>query len=89
MLFPPISVQGTVERELNLPGIESLKSMHISPKKITFTVSSGTSTKIIETVTFNSPITDINFRIQPTDTYPLELMPIATVEFLEALSQFD
>ena len=87
MLFPPFSVQGTVERELNLTGIESLKAMHISPKKITFTVSSGSSTQIIEAITFNSPITDVNFRMQPTDTYPLELMPIATVEFLEGLSQ--
>ena len=87
MLFPPVSIQGKVDRELNLPGIESLKALHISPEKISFTLITGDSTQTIDTITFNSPATDVHFRIQPTDTYPLELMPIATVEFLEALAQ--
>ncbi len=86
MLYPPVSIKGAVERELNLPGIESLKSLRISPEKISFTIGTGDSAQTYDTITFNSPTTDVNFRIQPTDTYPLELMPIATVEFLEALA---
>ncbi len=87
MLYPPVSIQGAVERELNLHGIESLKSVCISPEKISFTIGTDDSVQTFDIITFNSPTTDVNFRIQPTDTYPLELMPIATVEFLEALAQ--
>ncbi len=87
MLYPPISVQGTITRELNLPGIETLKSFSVTPEKISFTINHNDSLQTIDVITFNSPITDVNFRISPDDDYPLELMPMATVEFLEGFAQ--
>ena len=87
MLYPPISVQGTITRELNLPGIETLKSFSVTPEKISFTINHNDSLKTIDVITFNSPVTDVNFRISPDDDYPLELMPMATVEFLEGFAQ--
>jgi len=87
MLYPPISVQGSTTRELNLPGIETLKSFSVTPEKISFTISQDDSQQIIDIITFNSPVMDVNIRISPDDDYPLELMPMATVEFFEGLAQ--
>ncbi|MHA2175785.1 MAG: hypothetical protein ACXACP_05590 [Candidatus Hodarchaeales archaeon] len=87
MLFPPITIQGTTERELNLQGIESLKLLRVTPEKITFEIEIDGKRQSIDVITFNSPTTDVNFRIQPDDDYPLELMPVATVEFLEGFAQ--
>lgn len=87
MLFPPITIQGTTERELNLQGIETLKLLRVSPEKLTFEIEIDGNRKSVDVITFNSPVTDVNFRIQPDDDYPLELMPMATVEFLEGFAQ--
>ena len=87
MLFPPISIKGTSEKELNLTGVESLKSFRVTPEKISFTLEVAGEMQTIDVITFNSPTTDVNFRREPDDDYPLELMPMATIEFLEALAQ--
>ncbi len=87
MLYPPISVQGSVTRELKLQGIETLKSFTVTPEKISFTINREGSEQTIEIITFNSPVNDVNFRISPDDDYPLELMPMVTVEFFEGLAQ--
>ena len=87
MLYPPISVQGTTTRELNLPGIETLKSFSVTPEKVSFTINSDDSQQTVDIITFNSPVKDVNIRISPDDNYPLELMPMATVEFFEGLAQ--
>ena len=87
MLFPPITIQGTTERELNLQGIEALKLLRVTPEKIIFEIEIDGNMQSIEVITFNSPITDVNYRVQPDDNYPLELMPMATVEFLEGFAQ--
>jgi hypothetical protein len=87
MLYPPTSVQGSITRELNLPGIETLKSFSVTPEKISFTIKSDDSQQIFDIITFNSPVNDVNIRISPDDDYPLELMPMATVEFFEGLAQ--
>ncbi len=87
MLYPPISVQGTITRELNLPGIETLKSFSVTPEKISFTITQNGSQQTVDVIAFNSPVTDVNIRVSPDDDYPLELMPMATVEFFEGLAQ--
>ncbi|MHA2388962.1 MAG: hypothetical protein ACXACW_09590, partial [Candidatus Hodarchaeales archaeon] len=87
MLYPPISVQGTITRELNQPGIETLKSFSVTPEKISFTITQNGSQQTVDVITFNSPVADVNFRVSPDDDYPLELMPMATVEFFEGLAQ--
>jgi hypothetical protein len=87
MLYPPISVQGTITRELNQPGIETLKSFSVTPEKISFTITQNSSQQTVDVITFNSPVADVNFRVSPDDDYPLELMPMATVEFFEGLAQ--
>ena len=87
MLFPPITIKGTAERELNLTGVESLKSFRVTPEKISFTLEEGGEMQTIDIITFNSPTSDVNFRREPDDDFPLELMPMATIEFLEAFAQ--
>jgi len=88
MLFPPITVKGTAERELNLIGVETLKSFRVTSEKISFTLEKAGEMQTIEVITFNSPTTDVNFRRDPDDDFPLELMPIATIEFLETFAQY-
>jgi len=87
MLFPPISIKGTAEKELNLAGVESLKSFRVTPEKISFTLENSGKMQTIDIITFNSPTTDVNFRREPDDDFPLELMPMATIEFFEAFAQ--
>ncbi len=87
MLFPPITIKGTTEKELNLTGIESLKSFRITPEKISFTLEEAGEMQTIDIIKFNSPMTDVNFRRQPDENFPLELMPMATIEFLEDFAQ--
>jgi len=87
MLFPPISIKGTTEKELNLAGVESLKSFRVTPEKISFTLEQAGEMQTIDVITFNSPTADVNYRREPDDDFPLELMPMATIEFLEAFAQ--
>ena len=87
MLFPPITIRGTTEKELNLTGVESLKSFRITPEKISFTLEEAGEMQTIDVMKFNSPTTDVNFRREPDDDFPLELMPMATIELLEAFAQ--
>ncbi len=87
MLYPPISIQGSTTREFNLPGIETLKSFSVTPEKISFTINRDGSQEIIDIITFNSPVDNVNYRVSPDDDYPLELMPMVTVEFFEGLAQ--
>jgi len=84
MLFPPTTIKGTAEKELNLTGVESLKSFRVTPEKISFTLEEAGEMQTIDVITFNTPVTDVNFRRGPDDDFPLELMPMATIEFLEA-----
>ena len=87
MLFPPITIKGTAEKELKLTGVESLKSFRVTPEKISFTLETDEEMQTIDVMTFNTPMNDVNFRREPDDDFPLELMPMATIEFLEAFAQ--
>jgi hypothetical protein len=87
MFFPPISIKGITEKELNLTGVESLKSFRVTPEKISFTIEEAGEMQTIDIVKFNFPTPDVNYRREPDDDFPLELMPMATIEFLEAFAQ--
>lgn len=86
-LFPPITVEGSAQKELNLSGLEALKAINVSSDKITVDIEIEEYTKTIEVIRFNDPSQDVNSRIEPHDTLPLELMPLVTIEFLEALAE--
>ncbi|MHA1966946.1 MAG: hypothetical protein ACW964_04005, partial [Candidatus Hodarchaeales archaeon] len=86
-LFPPISIEGSAQKTLNLPGLEALKSIHATSEKISVSIEIEENTQIIDVINFNKPSPDVNTRIEPHDDLPLELMPLVTIEFLEELAQ--
>lgn len=86
-LFPPISIEGSAQKTLNIPGLEELKSIHVTPEKISVSIEKDENPRTIEVISFNKPSTDVNTRIEPQDDLPLELMPLVTIEFLEELAQ--
>ncbi|MFX0125540.1 MAG: hypothetical protein ACFFAE_18100 [Candidatus Hodarchaeota archaeon] len=87
-LFPPISIEGTTtEKSMNISGLEALKSIHISTEKVSCVVDVDGKTKTFDVINFNDPVPDVNHRITPDADFPLELMPLATIEFLEDLAQ--
>ncbi|MFX0210033.1 MAG: hypothetical protein ACFFDT_28895, partial [Candidatus Hodarchaeota archaeon] len=45
------------------------------------------NTRTIDVISFNNPSPDINHRIELADDFPLELMPLVTIELLEELAQ--
>jgi hypothetical protein len=85
-LFPPIVLEGSAQKALNLPGLEALKAINVSPDKISIDIEIEENIKTIEVMSFNNPSQDVNSRIEPDDNLPLELMPLVTIEFLEALA---
>ncbi|MHA1968146.1 MAG: hypothetical protein ACW964_10135 [Candidatus Hodarchaeales archaeon] len=86
-LFPPISIEGSAQKTLDLPGLEALKSIHATSEKISVSIEIEENTKIFDVISFNKPSPDVNTRIEPHDDLPLELMPLVTIEFLEELAQ--
>ncbi|MFX1282036.1 MAG: hypothetical protein ACFFB5_00210 [Promethearchaeota archaeon] len=87
-LFPPISIEGpTTEKNLDIPGLEALKSVQVSPDKVSCVLDIDGSTRTIDVINFNDPSPDINHRIEIDDKFPLELMPLVTIELLEDLAQ--
>ena len=87
-LFPPISIEGAAtERILNIPGLEALKSIQVSSEKVSCVLDIDGNTQTIDVISFNNPLPDVNHRIEPDDDFPLELMPLITIELLEELAQ--
>ncbi|MHA2329454.1 MAG: hypothetical protein ACXACR_13140, partial [Candidatus Hodarchaeales archaeon] len=87
-LFPPISIDGSINKSLNIPGLETLKSIMITSEKLSCTVEIDGTPQIFDVISFNDPVLDVNKRIDPDDDFPLELMPLATIELLETVAQF-
>lgn len=87
-LFPPISIEGAViEKTIDIPGLEALKSIQVSKEKISCVLDIDGNTRTIDVIGFNNPVQDVNQRIEPDDIFPLELMPLVTIELLEELAQ--
>ncbi|MFW9778419.1 MAG: hypothetical protein ACFFE8_06145 [Candidatus Heimdallarchaeota archaeon] len=88
-LFPPIKIDGTKELELSIEGLETLKQVHVTPEKITVLMEKEGTARHYDILTFNNPIKDVHKRIDPgegQEEFPLELMPLITIEFLEMLA---
>jgi len=86
-LFPPISIEGTAtERTLDIAGLEALKSIRVSTEKVSCVLDIDGNTRTIEVINFNNPSPDVNFRIDPDDRFPLELMPLVTIELFEEIA---
>lgn len=86
-LFPPVRIEGSAQKALNLPGLETLKYIQVSPTKISILIDIEGNTETFDVIRFNEPSSDINKRIEPTDNLPLELMPLVTIEFFETLAE--
>ncbi|MHA1215185.1 MAG: hypothetical protein ACTSPG_07790 [Candidatus Hodarchaeales archaeon] len=87
--FPPISIEGDpIEKDLDIPGLENLKSIFVSSERVTFVLEEDNEKKSYEIFKFNDPTPDINYRIDIDEDFPLELMPTITVEVLENLAVF-
>ena len=87
-LFPPILIEGAAtKRILNIPGLEALKSIQVSPEKVSCVLDIDGNTRTIDVINFNNPVPDVIHRIEPDDNFPLELMPLVTIELLEELAQ--
>ncbi|MFW9855413.1 MAG: hypothetical protein ACFFFG_10130 [Candidatus Thorarchaeota archaeon] len=88
-LFPPIKIDGSEKLELSIEGLETLKQIQVTPEKITVFLEINGQSRPYEIVTFNTPLKDVHKRIDPGDgheEFPLELMPLITIEFLEMLA---
>ena len=86
-MFPPVNIEGSAQKALNLPGLETLKSIQVSSTKISILIDIEGNTETFDVIKFNEPSSDINKRIEPTDNLPLELMPLVTIEFFETLAE--
>lgn len=87
-LFPPISIEGSpIEKPLNIPGLEALKSIQVSQEKVSCVLNIDGNTKTFDVISFNDPVQDVNHRVEPDDIFPLELMPLVTIELLEDIAQ--
>lgn len=86
-MFPPVRIEGSAQKALNLPGLETLKYIQVSPTKISILIDIEGNTETFDVIRFNEPSSDINKRIEPTDNLPLELMPLVTIEFFETLAE--
>ena len=88
-LFPPITIDGTEELGLSVPGLETLKQIRVSSEKVTVLLEEDGQSQEHDIITFNTPTLDVHRRIDPEETeeeFPLELMPLVTIEFLEMLA---
>lgn len=87
-LFPPISIEGSaIEKTLDIPGLESLKSIKISAEKVRCVLETDGKSQTIDVISFNDPSPDVHHRIELDDSFPLELMPLVTIELLEDIAQ--
>ncbi|NHJ03132.1 MAG: hypothetical protein EAX86_13425 [Candidatus Heimdallarchaeota archaeon] len=86
-LFPPVSIEGSINKSLEISGLEAIKSIQITPKKLSCTLNIDGNEKQFDIVSFNFPFMDIHKRVDPDEDFPLELMPLITIEFLEAIAQ--
>ena len=86
-MFPPVNIEGSAQKALNIPGLETLKSIQVSSTKISILIDIEGNTETFDVIKFNEPSSDINKRIEPTDNLPLELMPLVTIEFFETLAE--
>lgn len=87
--FPPISIEGPlIDKKLDIAGIESLKAIQISSKDISFTLEKEGENQTIKVLNFNNPVNEIHTRVDLDENFPLELMPIVTIEFLEEMANF-
>ncbi|MHA1971828.1 MAG: hypothetical protein ACTSW1_02475 [Candidatus Hodarchaeales archaeon] len=87
--FPPISIEGEpIEKNLDIPGLENLKAIFVSPERVTFTLEEQGEKQTFDIFKFNNPDLDINYRIDIDEKFPLELMPAITVELIENIAAF-
>ncbi|UCG01756.1 MAG: hypothetical protein JSW11_19375 [Candidatus Heimdallarchaeota archaeon] len=87
-LFPPISIEGTaVEKSVDISGLEALKSVRITTERVSCVIDVDGIDKTFDVIDFNDPVPDVNHRLQPDADFPLELMPLVTIEFLEEIAK--
>ncbi|MFX0183035.1 MAG: hypothetical protein ACFE95_08145 [Candidatus Hodarchaeota archaeon] len=86
-LFPPITIDGSAEKALSVPGIESLKKALVSSEKFCVVLEIDGNTQTFDIIKFNSPSTDVHDRIEPDDDMPLELYSLCTIEFFEDIAK--
>jgi hypothetical protein len=87
-LFPPISIEGAAtEKTIDIPGLEALKSIQVSKEKVSCVLDIDGNPRTMDIISFNNPVQDVNYRIEPDDNFPLETMPLVTIELLEELAQ--
>jgi hypothetical protein len=86
-LFPPIAIDGSAEKTLDVPGIESLKKAILTSEKFSIVLEIDGNTQTHDIIDFNSPFPDVHDRIDPDDDLPLELYSLCTVEFFEELAK--
>jgi hypothetical protein len=87
-LFPPITIVGSAEKPLSVPGIESLKKALVSSEKFNIDLEIDGNTQTFDIINFNSPSPDVHDRIEPDDDLPLELYSLCTIEFFEDISKY-
>ena len=87
-LFPPISIEGTTtEKTIDISGLEALKTIRLSTDKVSCVIEVDGVEKTFDVIKFNDPVPDVNYRIVPDADFPLELMSLLTIEFLEEIAQ--
>jgi hypothetical protein len=86
-LFPPINIVGSAGKTIDIPGLESLKSISLSEGKLRAVLEIDGKRETFEIISFNDPSPDVHSRVEPNDDFPLELMPLLTIEFLEEIAR--
>ncbi len=86
-LFPPINIVGSAGKTIDIPGLETLKSLSLSDGKLRTVLEINGERKTFEIISFNDPSPDVHNRVEPDDDFPLELMPLLTIEFFEEIAK--
>jgi hypothetical protein len=86
-LFPPINIVGSAGKTFDIPGLETLKSVSLSDGKLRAVLEIDGERKTFEIISFDDPSQDVHNRVEPDDDFPLELMPLLTIEFFEEIAK--
>ena len=84
--IPPIKVVGSVKDKLNIPGLDIVKEIQITPNEVTIYVDHDYQTKALEIFTFKTVVPEAFRWIDPNDL-PIELIPMASVEIIEDIAK--
>ncbi len=87
-LFPPITIEGSIEKKPVITGLETLQKISINAEKVSVDLNIEGSIQKYDIILFNNNFTDVHKRIDPDDNFPLELMPLITIEFFEEIAKF-